>query len=83
MLDCPKHSFGAGIDAQFGEYAAQVRLNRADAQEQRLGDIFVGMTLGKQCKDFGFSFGKRFGPGLIGCLGLSQRHQALYSNFRR
>ena len=83
MLDCPKHGFCAGIDSQFCEYAAKVRLNCAHTQKQRLGDIFVGMALGKQCKDFGFSFGKLLGPCLIGWLGLSQRHQALYCDFRR
>ena len=42
MMDCPEDGFGAGLDLELAEDVAQMGFDGADAEDEGLGNVFVG-----------------------------------------
>lgn len=82
MLGCPEGCLGARADAEFGEDVAQMRLDRAHAENQRLGDIFVRKSPGEVTQHLRFAFGQGRDYLRFNWLLLCQRYQALDGYFR-
>lgn len=50
---------GSVVDADLGEDALHVFLDRFETDMQAVGDLLVGMSGGNQTQDFQFPIGKR------------------------
>ena len=83
MLHHPQRGFCARVHAEFRKNAAQVRIDGAHAEDQCLGDVFIGETLSQQAQDIHFSIGERLDRSRLDRFTTSQHQQRSRRNRRR
>ena len=62
VVSAPQHRLGAVGDTDLAVGRADVGLDGVDADEHQLGEFGVGLALGDQGEDLGFTVGQTFDP---------------------
>lgn len=83
MFQCPQYGFSARANDELAIDVAQVGLHGTDAQKKRLGDVFVGETLGQELQDVELPLGEGLNQAVANGFAAGERGKGTSRNVRR